>query len=153
MRLGCWGVLVFLNLSCTAHFNNNNNNTIIIFVPLSDTTSHNPQFHVQIPRAGLSKCHVVVSVTQQYETSLSSTISSLNSSPSNTLTNNSTVPISNNISLSEKKKKAVLHPIGFAVYEVPANLTRLTPTFVSEHVRKINYSVWLMFRNCIFHRL
>ena len=34
-----------------------------------DTTSMNPQFHIQIPRSpSLSKCHVVVSVTQQYET-------------------------------------------------------------------------------------
>ncbi len=31
----------------------------------------NPQFHIQIPRSSASataKCHVVVSVTQQYET-------------------------------------------------------------------------------------
>ena len=29
----------------------------------------NPQFHIQIPRTNNVKCHVVVSVTQQYETS------------------------------------------------------------------------------------
>ena len=31
----------------------------------------NPQFHIQIPRgsSASAKCHVVVSVTQQYETS------------------------------------------------------------------------------------
>ncbi|XP_076054370.1 calpain-9-like [Oratosquilla oratoria] len=69
-----------------------------------ETTSMNPQFHVQIPRAGLSKCHVVVSVTQQYDTS--------------------TPP---------EKKRHVLLPIGFAVYEIPPNMTRLTPAFVLEH--------------------
>lgn len=37
---------------------------------LPETTGTNPQFHVQIPRAETDasrKCHVVVSVTQQYE--------------------------------------------------------------------------------------
>lgn len=36
----------------------------------AETTGTNPQFHVQIPRAetgGARKCHVVVSVTQQYD--------------------------------------------------------------------------------------
>ncbi|XP_075980060.1 calpain-9-like isoform X2 [Anticarsia gemmatalis] len=36
----------------------------------TETTGTNPQFHVQIPRAeagGARKCHVVVSVTQQYD--------------------------------------------------------------------------------------
>lgn len=68
----------------------------------------NPQFHVQIPRAGLSKCHVVVSVTQQYDTYLSA---------------------------QDTKRRHHLHPIGFAVYEIPPNMTRLTPAFVTEHVR------------------
>ena len=46
-----------------------------------------------------------VSVTQQYET--------------NTVSN---------------KKKRTLHHIGFAVYEVPPNMTRLSPQYVLEHV-------------------
>merc|ERR1711981_109099 len=46
----------------------------------------------------------VVSVTQQYETN-----------------------IANN------KKKRTLHHIGFAVYAVPSNMTRLTPQYVLEH--------------------
>jgi len=69
-----------------------------------ETTAMNPQFHIQIPRSGAAKCHVVVSVTQQYETN-----------------------VSNN------KKKRTLHHIGFAVYEVPPNMTRLTPQYVLEH--------------------
>ncbi|XP_023330872.1 calpain-9 [Eurytemora carolleeae] len=69
-----------------------------------ETTAMNPQFHIQIPRTGTAKCHVVVSVTQQYET--------------NTLNN---------------KKRRTLHHIGFAVYEVPSTMTRLTPQYVIEH--------------------
>jgi hypothetical protein len=69
-----------------------------------ETTAMNPQFHIQIPRSGAAKCHVVVSVTQQYETN-----------------------VANN------KKKRTLHHIGFAVYEVPPNMTRLTPQYVVEH--------------------
>ena len=73
-----------------------------------DTTSMNPQFHIQIPRSpSLSKCHVVVSVTQQYET---------------------------NPGDNKKRKKRKLHHIGFAVYEVPPHMTRLTPLYVAEHV-------------------
>ncbi|XP_046405964.1 calpain-1 catalytic subunit-like isoform X2 [Ischnura elegans] len=71
-----------------------------------ETTSMNPQFHIQIPRTLTNKCHVVVSVTQYYET-------------------NSTLE-------SFSKKKRPLHAIGFAVYEVPHTMTRLTPQFVSE---------------------
>ena len=72
-----------------------------------DTTSMNPQFHIQIPRSpNLSKCHVVVSVTQQYET---------------------------NVAETKKRKKRKLHHIGFAVYEVPPHMTRLTPLYVAEH--------------------
>jgi len=72
-----------------------------------DTTSMNPQFHIQIPRSpSLSKCHVVVSVTQQYET---------------------------NTGDPKKRKKRKLHHIGFAVYEVPPHMTRLTPLYVAEH--------------------
>jgi hypothetical protein len=32
------------------------------------------------------------------------------------------------------KKKRTLHHIGFAVYEVPPNMTRLTPQYVLDHV-------------------
>ncbi|KRT85894.1 hypothetical protein AMK59_2412, partial [Oryctes borbonicus] len=68
-----------------------------------DTTSMNPQFHVQIPRTSSNKCHVVVSITQFYETST-----------------------------SDLKKKKPLFAIGFAVYEVPHSMPRLTPHFVTE---------------------
>lgn len=64
----------------------------------------NPQFHIQIPRSIGAKCHVVVSVTQQYDTH----------------------------SLESKKKP--LYAIGFAVYEVPSSTPRLTQRFVAEHV-------------------
>lgn len=73
----------------------------IIF--FSETTSMNPQFHVQIPRTSTNKCHVVVSVTQFYETT----------------------PL-------DSKKKKPLFAIGFAVYEVPHSMPRLTPHFVAE---------------------
>ena len=33
-----------------------------------------------------------------------------------------------------KKKKRTLHHIGFAVYEVPPNMSRLTPQYAVEHV-------------------
>lgn len=74
----------------------------------------NPQFHIQIPRSNSIKCHVVVSVTQQYETN----------------------PLDTNGNRKRKKKRK-LHHIGFAVYEVPPHMTRLTPVYVSEHVRHI----------------
>ena len=32
----------------------------------SDTTAMNPQFHIQIPRSGAAKCHVVVSFRNNY---------------------------------------------------------------------------------------
>ena len=70
----------------------------------------NPQFHIQIPRTSSSataKCHVVVSVTQQYET---------------------------NPGEKKKKRRRKLHHIGFAVYEVPPHMSRLTPHYVAEHV-------------------
>nr|XP_022900418.1 calpain-9-like isoform X1 [Onthophagus taurus] len=68
-----------------------------------ETTALNPQFHVQIPRSSSNKCHVVVSITQYYE-----------SNP------------------GELKKKESLFAIGFAVYEVPHSMPRLTPHFVAE---------------------
>nr|XP_023020394.1 calpain-9-like [Leptinotarsa decemlineata] len=70
-----------------------------------DTTSMNPQFHVQIPRTTTNKCHVVVSITQYYETNV-----------------------------IDVKKKRALYAIGFAVYEVPHSMQRLTPHFVTEQV-------------------
>ncbi|XP_023706060.1 calpain-1 catalytic subunit [Cryptotermes secundus] len=68
----------------------------------TDTTAMNPQFHIQIPRTNSNKCHVVVSVTQFYDT------------------------------LPETRKKKPLFAIGFAVYEVPHATARLTPNFVAE---------------------
>lgn len=68
-----------------------------------ETTSMNPQFHVQIPRTSTNKCHVVVSITQYYETNM-----------------------------IDCKKKRPLYAIGFAVYEVPHSMQRLTPHFVTE---------------------
>ncbi|XP_018324293.1 calpain-9 isoform X2 [Agrilus planipennis] len=69
-----------------------------------ETTAMNPQFHIQIPRTSSNKCHVVVSVTQVYETHQ-----------------------------SESKKRKPLFAIGFAVYEVPHGMPRLTPQFVTDH--------------------
>jgi hypothetical protein len=75
---------------------------------------------LQIPRSNSAKCHVVVSVTQQYETNpaLESSSSSENR--------------------KRKKKRKKLHHIGFAVYEVPPHMTRLTPIYVAEHVSIID---------------
>uniref|UniRef100_A0A8D8Q5N7 Calpain-1 catalytic subunit n=2 Tax=Cacopsylla melanoneura TaxID=428564 RepID=A0A8D8Q5N7_9HEMI len=78
-----------------------------------ETTSVNPQFHIQIPRSSNNKCHVVVSVTQYYETKI------------------------------DDKKKRNLFAIGFAVYEISASMTRLTPQFVA-HTKPLdvtNHSV------------
>ena len=36
--------------------------------------------------------------------------------------------------MKRKKKRKKLHHIGFAVYEVPPHMTRLTPIYVAEHV-------------------
>ncbi|XP_034250609.1 calpain-9-like isoform X2 [Thrips palmi] len=71
----------------------------------TDTTAMNPQFHIQIPRSASNKCHVVVSVTQFYEPTPAA---------------------------PETKKKKRLFAIGFAVYEVPHAMTRLSPQFVME---------------------
>lgn len=76
----------------------------------AETTAMNPQFHVAIPRTSNNKCHVVVSVTQHYET------------------------------LPEAKVNKQLFAIGFAVYEVPHSMPRLTKQFVAENVIRItNY--------------
>jgi hypothetical protein len=74
----------------------------------AETTAMNPQFHIQIPRTSSNKCHVVVSVTQFYET------------------------------LPDTRKKKPLFAIGFAVYEVPHATARLTPHFVAEQVPTAN---------------
>lgn len=76
----------------------------------------NPQFHIQIPQSTKSlKCHVVVSVTQQYETNPGDTGGTYKTR-------------------RKRKKKRKLHHIGFAVYEVLPHMTRLTPIYVAEHV-------------------
>lgn len=67
-----------------------------------ETTAMNPQFHIGIPRTSGNKCHVVVSVVQQYETD------------------------------PEAKGARPLFAIGFAVYEVPHSTSRLTPQFVAQ---------------------
>ncbi|VVC41431.1 Hypothetical protein CINCED_3A010990 [Cinara cedri] len=67
-----------------------------------ETTAMNPQFHIGIPRTSGNKCHVVVSVVQQYETD------------------------------PEAKGARPLFAIGFAVYEVPHSTSRLTPQFVTQ---------------------
>jgi len=69
-----------------------------------ETTAMNPQFHIGIPRTSGNKCHVVVSVVQQYETD------------------------------PEAKGARPLFAIGFAVYEVPHSTSRLTPQFVAQQV-------------------
>lgn len=69
-----------------------------------DTTATNPQFRVHIPDNGIKKCHMVVSVIQNYHPSYS----------------------------NENKKKNFV-PIGFAIYEVPTNMSRLTTQFVYSH--------------------
>jgi len=79
---------------------------IAIVLTDAETTAMNPQFHIQIPRTSSNKCHVVVSVTQFYET------------------------------VSDSRKKKPLFAIGFAVYEVPHATARLTPHFVAEQVLK-----------------
>lgn len=69
-----------------------------------ETTAMNPQFHIGIPRTSGNKCHVVVSVVQQYETD------------------------------PEATGARSLFAIGFAVYEVPHSTSRLSPQFVSQQV-------------------
>lgn len=71
-----------------------------------ETTAMNPQFRVHIAKNGNKKCHVVVSVIQQYN------VGAIN---------------------PENGKKAGLLPMGFAVYEVPPNMVRLNSQFVNTH--------------------
>ena len=82
-------------------------NDVVVFL-FAETTAMNPQFYVQIPRTDSAKCHVVVSCTQHYETRAE----------------------------EDKNRNRTMHAIGFAVYEVPPNVTRLTTHFVTEHVSR-----------------
>ncbi|KAK7865864.1 hypothetical protein R5R35_003980 [Gryllus longicercus] len=86
-----------------------------------DTTATNPQFHVQIPRSAAAKCHVVVSVTQAYE-------------PQGAGGEGGSAGGGGAGGGGGKrgKKQRELFAIGFAVYEVPPNMLRLTPQFVAE---------------------
>ncbi|UYV77680.1 K02A2.6-like [Cordylochernes scorpioides] len=69
-----------------------------------DTTASNPQFRLHIPKSGAKKCHVVVSVIQQY------------------------CPSRHHH--GDSKKSTGLLPIGFAI---PATLSRVTSQYVATH--------------------
>ena len=106
----------------------------------SDTTAMNPQFHIQIPRSGAAKCHVVVSLTltiliKRFLFVLWNRIHlrQIISRKSHYLVQVS-VTQQYETNVSNNKKKRTLHHIGFAVYEVPPNMTRLSPQYVLEHV-------------------
>lgn len=88
----------------------------------------NPQFFVQIPRtaATSSKCHVVVSVTQHYETR----------DGLHLLGKQKRIGAGSGSSAGSAINRA-MHAIGFAVYEVPPNVNRLTAHFVAEHVNEL----------------
>jgi len=90
----------------------------------------NPQFFVQIPRtaATSSKCHVVVSVTQHYETRDGLLLLGKQKK------NGAGGCASGSGSGSGSALNRSMHAIGFAVYEVPPNVNRLTAHFVAEHV-------------------
>jgi len=91
----------------------------------------NPQFHIQIPRTGgAAKCHVVVSVTQQYDTNPSGPATAAAAAAGNSNRTSGTAE-------RKRKRKRKLHHIGFAVYEVPPHMTRLTPLYVAEHVSNL----------------
>jgi len=81
-----------------------------------ETTAMNPQFHIGIPRTSGNKCHVVVSVVQQYETD------------------------------PEAKGARPLYAIGFAVYEVPHSTSRLTPQLVGQQVNNDSGWLFRSFR-------
>lgn len=94
-----------------------------------DTTAMNPQFHVQIPRTSSNKCHVVVSMTQCYETG-----------GINNNNNNNVAAATTAVELKNtRRRRKSLYAIGFAVYEVPSSMLRLTPHFVTEQVILTNY--------------
>ena len=103
----------------------------------------NPQFHIQIPRSGAAKCHVVVSLILAHsikpfykfyifacgnKTHLCQfTPRKLHKFVQVSVTQQYETNVSNN------KKKRTLHHIGFAVYELPPNMTCLSPQYVLEH--------------------
>ena len=129
----------------------------------------NPQFHIQIPRSagtgggsqsgnqsnttggpsGSSKCHVVVSVTQVnslYSIRVRPNIENFSDDLWIKVIIHFIINLqqyeTNVLETRKKKRKRNLHHIGFAVYEVPPHMTRLTPLYVAEHVssRKKLYS-------------
>lgn len=71
-----------------------------------DTTAMNPQFRVHITKNGAKKCHVVVSILQYY---------------------------SLGAQMAEPNKKVPLISLGFTVYEVPPNVSRINTHFVHTH--------------------
>ena len=73
----------------------------------TETAGQNPQFHIQIPRSSASKCHVVVSLTQEYDTLPADDV---------------------------KKRRRPLVPIGFSVYGVPSSVHRLTKEVIANTV-------------------
>lgn len=97
----------------------------------TETTAMNPQFFVQIPRtaATSSKCHVVVSVTQHYETRDGLLLLSKQKK-----IGTAAGCASGGGSAPGSAINRSMHAIGFAVYEVPPNVNRLTGHFVTEHV-------------------
>jgi hypothetical protein len=93
----------------------------------------NPQFFVQIPRtaATSSKCHVVVSVTQHYETRDGLLL--LGKQKKNSAGGCASGGGGGGSGSGSTLNRS-MHAIGFAVYEVPPNVNRLTAHFVTEHV-------------------
>ena len=71
---------------------------------------------------------MVVSVTQQYETNPALGSSMRGGGGGSGSGANTPAAV------KRKKKRKKLHHIGFAVYEVPPNMTRLSPQYVLEHV-------------------
>lgn len=71
-----------------------------------DTTAMNPQFRVHITKNGTKKCHVVVSILQNYNLGFQN---------------------------AEQLKKSPLLPMGFTVYEVPSSVVRMNSHFMATH--------------------
>uniref|UniRef100_T1KNX4 Calpain catalytic domain-containing protein n=1 Tax=Tetranychus urticae TaxID=32264 RepID=T1KNX4_TETUR len=118
-----------------------------------DTFSTNPQFHIHIPKNGLNKCHVVVSVTQNY-LPIGLTVSATHPFTKSELQPHhlhhahhhhpyhyqqnqqlsSSFPTSSPfISQRNQGPPINLYPIGFCVYEVPPGMKRLTSGFIAAH--------------------
>ena len=94
----------------------------------------NPQFHIQIPRTGAAKCHVVVSGRKKYNISPGS-IRLFSPCQYIQICLLSLVTQQYETNTMNNKKKRTLHHIGFAVYEVPPNMPRLTPQYVLDYSR------------------